>query len=611
MEKQAKKQGIKRFIQAILISMACSTTFQEALDRSKYTEQVDYYLAQIGVLLGEYRFETILYFLLAYVFLGWMEEKTKEKGKKQGIFLPFFFAFCLLMGKSYVQVGSWNLYLGSAVQFVKFVPVLIGMTILLQKTSLLAIDMYEKASCSAWTGKISRWLFGKNCFRKVFCLLLLWWLPVILVSYPGNLCYDVIGQIEQVLGRAPYSAHHPLLHTLLVGGCVKLGGNLFGSYDMGLFIYILLQAVLLASSLAGSLAWLTKQKFAKGTTSHVLLLVILGVYCLSPMYSNMVSTAIKDIPFVSMFLWYMILFAEIWQHRQRLQQPVFMLGFVVVQILVCVLRNNGFYVVFLTGMLVCFWRWKQAQKKERVQIMLYFFFLPVLLSKLLNGALLVGLDAKEGKAAEIFSLPFQQTARYLQLYKQEITNEERIAIENILGDVNVVAASYDPDIADPVKGLYYEQEEVTAKEHLDYFLVWAQGFFKHPCVYIEGFFIHVYGWFSPGVTNAIRYEAQYDIISQDGLFSQANKVLIFLYRFADRFTPLGVLQNVGAYTWGLLLLFAYGQKKNKRVLVLFVPLLVSLLICMASPCFYLHPRYAFPYMFTLPLLVGIVERSRE
>ena len=48
-------------------------------------------------------------------------------------------------------------------------------------------------------------------------------------------------QLEQVFtGR--YSAHHPLLHTLLLGGCVRLGQAL-GSINLGAALYTVLQMI--------------------------------------------------------------------------------------------------------------------------------------------------------------------------------------------------------------------------------------------------------------------------------------------------------------------------------------------------------------------------------
>ena len=76
------------------------------------------------------------------------------------------------------------------------------------------------------------------------------YLPFLLLAFPGNLCWDAIGQIEQVIGDAPYSAHHPLFHTLIMGGLVKAGEALFHSPEIGLFTYMLLQDAALAAALA-------------------------------------------------------------------------------------------------------------------------------------------------------------------------------------------------------------------------------------------------------------------------------------------------------------------------------------------------------------------------
>lgn len=123
--------------------------------------------------------------------------------------------------------------------------------------------------------------------------------------------------------------------------------------------------------------------------------------------------------------------------------------------------------------------------------------------------------------------------------------------------------------------------------------------------YFEAFFLHIYGWFTPAVANSIRYEADAGgLIRQGGLFPNAEKLLIFFYRFAAR-TPLGFLENTGAAVWALFFLTFY-QKRRGQTAALWAgaPLWVSLLICMASPCFFGHPRYAFPILFTQPFLYG-------
>lgn len=600
-------------LQAAIITFALTVKWQSPLRLRYFSGIKEYLVAELKNLLLEYEYSflSILIFIIAYIFLMYVDKEMKCEDKKCGYLQAMFFSFCYFVGTSYHQVGDWSYCFGSITNFIKFVVALVGMAILIQRVIGLLLQYYEKISRSDWQCKISKWLFGEKCFWKLFVVFLLVWFPAILISYPGNLCYDAIGQIDQVLGNATYSSHHPLLSTLIMGGCVKLGYVLLGSYEIGLFSYVIFQAALLSSALAGSLWWLSKKSFVGKKVSHGLLCIILGIYIFSPMYSNMVSTVVKDTVYVAVFIWYMILLAELCLNSQRRNQACFWILFVAVQIMVSLLRNNGFYVIFLTGILLCLLWWKQSDIKQRLQNVCYLFIVPVVASKLLGLLLLISLSAQEGKAAEIFSLPFQQTARYLQLYRQEVTSEEAHAIEQVLGDLDAVAASYNPKLADPVKAFFYSHEEVTTSELIDYFMVWAKDFFKHPGVYFEAFFHHVYGWFSPQVGNTIRYEAEYDVIPRDGLFEKADGIMTFVYRLADCITPLSVLQNVGVYTWAIFVLLSYSMRKNKRASVLLIPLLLSLLICMASPCFFLHPRYAYPYMCTIPFLYGLAERSRE
>lgn len=220
----------------------------------------------------------------------------------------------------------------------------------------------------------------------------------------------------------------------------------------------------------------------------------------------------------------------------------------------------------------------------------------------MNGLAFV-CDAQPGSRGEMLSVPFQQTARYLQLSGAEISGEERAAIQAVLGDVGELAAKYDPSTADPVKACF--RREASAGEIVDYIKVWAKGLIKHPVVYAEGFLVHVYGWFSPETGNSVRYEADHGLLRQGGLFPNAEKILIFFYRFAARFPLTGVLENMGLAVWALFFLAFYQIKHGQwRYVLVGIPLWVSLLVCMASPGFLGHARYGFPILFSIPFLYG-------
>lgn len=62
---------------------------------------------------------------------------------------------------------------------------------------------------------------------------LLCYLPYYLMYYPGWLSNDVVWQIEQILGWAPPSNHHPYFHTLIMKVLFTAGCRLSGTYTGG------------------------------------------------------------------------------------------------------------------------------------------------------------------------------------------------------------------------------------------------------------------------------------------------------------------------------------------------------------------------------------------
>lgn len=590
-------------LQSMLIAFAVQFQFRPLLNREDYKSGMHYFYAQMTNLLGEYSFNGLLIFVVAAVFVCWMRRSGYAKVYSPKP-LPFFFSFCLLVGRSYASAGSWSYCFGNIFRVIGFMMAFAGYAVLFHYLIALFLSFYQKSAASEWRPEWITRLLGEKSFRNVFLLLMIVWLPVILLSYPGNLCYDCLGQIEQGLGLTSYSTHHPLLHTLIISGIIKAGKFFTGSNDTGLFLYILLQAAALAAALAG-----TVSRLAKRQVSYAIRFAVVCVYVFAPMYSNMVSTAIKDIPFMAAVIWYILLLEELVTEGFEDRRPAFWVRLVLVQALAGLLRNNGIYVVVLTGIILTIVYRKRAERKKTLLLLLCMVILPFLVYKTGNEIMVHTLSAEKGSIAEMLSVPFQQTARYLQLYRHELTAEETAAIEGVLADVDTVAANYDPDIADPVKALY--QKDAGFGELAAYFKVWFTCFFKHPAVYIEAFFVHVYGWFDPGVTNAVRYEAISDLFRQRGLFSGADKLLVFVYRFAEYIPFLALLENVGFYTWLLFILAGLAIREKAEKGILLVPLFISLLICMVSPCFYLHPRYAYPIMFTIPFLYGIMNGGKN
>ena len=598
------KKNLQLAVKGFLTAYALTTEFHRPLVAAHYETTLDFLIASVYEFLGEYNLMFLLIWALSMAFYHLFQKKVVAK-KNTSYGLAGFFSACLLLGRSYHETASWAYCFGSIVNGLKTLMAFAGFICLFYVVIAVAYDFIKNTGFVGANSDKTVHFFSKNSFWKVFLILATAYGMVVLISYPGTLCWDTLGQIEQVTKGTGYSTHHPLLHTLIVGGLSQFGFVVFGSYDIGLFIYMLLQVVMLAAALAATIAVLAKRGM-----KACWLWGLLVLYCITPIYTNIVSVAIKDVPYNASVIGYVICFALLMEEPERIKNVKFVLWFIGAQMGAILFRNNGLPLVLFGGVVAFVWLFKKYNWKERIGALVTLFGASIAIAKLITFILMQLTSATEGSKGEMMSIPFQQTARYLQLYRDEISEEERVAIEAVLGPVDKIAEEYDPESSDPVKALH--DKNATTEAWMNYLVAWAKGFFKHPVVYIEAFLAHIYGWFSPNVSNAIRYECIAEAFSQQGLFPGAQKMLIFLYRYTDRVSVLGLLQNIGAYVWGLFFL-AFYQKKEKKTahLVANMPLWISLLVCMASPCFIYHPRYGLPILVALPFLYGMSVTGKD
>ena len=592
------KKRVLLAVKGFLAAYALTTEFHKPLVAAHYETTLDFLIASVYEFLGEYNLMFLLVWALAMAFFHLFENKVEAK-KNTSYGLAAFFSACLLLGRSYYETASAVYCFGSVVNGLKSLMAFVGFACLIYVGMAVIYDFVKNTKFVDEDGKEKTHFFSKRSFLKVFLILTVVYGLVVFISFPGTLCWDTLGQIEQVIKGTGYTTHHPLLHTLIVGGLSQFGYAVLGSYDIGLFLYMLLQVVMLAAAMAATISVLAKRGL-----KACWLWGLLVLYCIAPIYTNIVSVAIKDVPYNAFVVGYVICFALLLEKPERINNVKFLFLFVAVQMGAILFRNNGLPMVLLGGIAAFIWLFKKYNWKERMVSLVALFGASIAVAKLITFILMQLTSATEGSKGEMLSIPFQQTARYLQLYRDEISEEEKMAIETVLGPVDEIARVYDPKISDPVKMLH--DKEATTEAWINYLIAWAKGFFKHPVVYVEAFFTHIYGWFSPNVSNAIRYECWTEDFSQQGLFPEAQKMLIFLYRYTDRVSLLGLMQNIGAYVWGLFFLAFYQRKEKKTALfVANIPLWISLLVCMASPCFIYHPRYGLPILFTIPFLYGM------
>ena len=557
--------------------------------------------------------------ILLVLFYG-CYQRTKISSDKGKTFLSLLFSFFMVFGYSYLKIDSWNLVFGNFQMLLISILSYLGYFFLFQvllsllEKGFFSFSFYEvKGKKNTLFVKFKNQL-EEHPIRTSLFTLIVFWLIYMIAFYPIILSPDPSFQIKMyfnehtkyidwVIPRSEtvnLTTHHPVIHAFLLGGAIELG-RLFGDDNFGLFLYSLLQTLVLAGTLSYTIYYTKKLKIPSGVR-----LLLLAIYALVPMFPLYAMSGVKDTFYTCFMILYTIFLLDIFvffKDRKFSSKQVIVNTLLILFLML--FRNNGIYVVLLSFPFLFFIR---ILDKKRLGII---FGCSLGLYIIITKLMIPSMGISEGSIREILSLPFQQTARYVRDHEENVTKEEREVIDHILG-YDDLAERYIPTKADPVKNEF--KKETTSDDLKDYFQIWFQGLLKHPDTYIEATMNNVYGYFYPNSTRWYVYYKYDDRITQNDLVDYHYNSLSSLrkglssYGVSFPYIPgLGLLSNVGICSWILFFLcYLVTKYKKRELLIVLAPSLASLLICVASPvnCYF---RYAMPYLFGLPFLLVAIQ----
>lgn len=163
------------------------------------------------------------------------------------ILLPFALLYSL-----FIVLGDWEkAEAGSGLQnggrillwmFLSYAALLFLCFIISQKEAILGrIPLLSRIpACRERAGKWYVYLI-------FFLLCLAGCLPYFLMYYPTWLSNDAVWQIEQALGWAPASNHHPWFHTMIIKFFFMAGYRIFGTYTEAMAFYTFWQIIIMSS----------------------------------------------------------------------------------------------------------------------------------------------------------------------------------------------------------------------------------------------------------------------------------------------------------------------------------------------------------------------------
>ncbi len=430
--------------------------------------------------------------------------------------------------------------------------------------------------------------------------LCLWacYVPAFLILCPGTFAYDVPFQLKQFF-TGLYSDHHPLLHTLYLGGFIGLG-KWIGQVNIGAIVYTLTQMLILACCFVRCTQSIEEQcGFRTALTAYL----FFAVY---PLHMLMASTATKDTLFSGMFALSLCLIYQKMRLGVHNRENGRMILAIVFSIL---LRNNAIYAYLVWSILGLI---LLREDNRRVA-------LAVLMSTLLAGGiglgLKSGLNAASGSVVEMLSVPIQQIARVRQMRPEALSEEERNHIDALMP--GEAWNKYDATVSDPVK--FDVDGEAVRADMKGFFHLYFSVLTKCPDICMDAFLDLTHAFLFPYQTYRVSGYYLQTGITEDyyddwwtgekiyslSLFPKAREAAGWRFgaKGAMQWPAVGYLFNMGVLVW-LCLFFSLRRMYLDAKGSAYVSLLPLLLLgtYLLGPC--MTARYVYPFVCILPILAG-------
>ena len=608
---------------AFALSLSLNLITDEALKINETSNGLLKMLIKIERSIHKDTFKTIITFCATFFLL---KENSKENKKQNNYIyikiLAILFSLFTIFGCSYLTTASWKLIFNDWIQFIKATIIGVGYYIFYKVLiSYIFNKVIPKINYKKSENKVFNFIFEKHSFIIPFAIMIICWLPYIIINYPGILMPDSSNQIRQYFGiklddlnftnsvnlideNVTITNHHPVVHTLVLGTCLKVGKELAND-NFGIFIYTAIQTILLASALAYSIHFMKRLK-----ANNSIRILALAIFALLPVFPFYALEITKDVPFTSLFIFYVIELYKIANDFKEKKISIKRLSLTIfISTMVCLLRNNGLYTILLSLPFFAI-----VNKVNRRRILCATLIVFILYESFLKIVLPAFKISNTG-VREMLSVPFQQTARYVKEYGNEITKKEKKIIDKVL-EYDTIAKRYNPERSDAIKNKY--NKDATKEDLIKYFKLWAKQFLKHPNVYIESFLNNYYGYVYLERRN-VEYIVEGIIVEQDprinqsGMFNysynsnfvEQRKNFETLIKVTETLPVLSWFSNIGLNSWMLLAMMAYLlYKKQYKNIVCLLPAYSIALIYFVSPV-NAYFRYALPNMFSIFLMISI------
>lgn len=321
-------------------------------------------------------------------------------------------------------------------------------------------------------------------------IMIICWIPAWLSVFPGAFSYDAYEE-WRLVRDGTLTAHHPLIHVLLVGNLVEIFYHLTGNYNVGVAVYTVLQMIILAFVFARTIFFMKELKI-----SGVFQAIALAFYSLSPVAQLFSICTTKDVYFTASELAFFMIVLRFCIHtKECFSEKKRLLELAALAFLTMILRNNGVYIAGGT-LIILFLLFRRYWKKLLCVCLAVFA-----LYGLYTGPVYDLLQVQPAGIKEMLSVPIQQMARVYRFERESLKQEDLDILYRVIPRESLEA--YTPTVSDPVKnGFDQGAFQDNLKEILGIWLKWGT---EHPLIYVNSFLVNTVDfWYPNAVIDGYR-----------------------------------------------------------------------------------------------------------
>ena len=453
---------------------------------------------------------------------------------------------------------------------------------------------------------------GKGSFFGAFALIFGGFCIPFATYYPAIMAYDVIPQLDQIRVSG-LTTHHPLIHTLMLKGCLRVGELLAflpNADRAGLALYSVLQMAVVAACFACVYCFLCRRGVSRWLGYAFVLCA-----AVFPTHGMLAVSITKDTIYAALT---MVFTAFAWELAVTEESPEkgWFVRYGILTVLLLLFRNNSVYAWILYGLAASFFT---LRRKSFFRKACAFHGAAFLLYLALNTLMVQAVSAtSDTYAREMLSVPAQQIARVVQYHEEELTQEDLDALAAVWGEnlpeyVPAIADRSKKDIASDGETLrIFAGEWVSLGlrypgEYLQAFLLKNKGMWDVADVsYLNDVYTYAKGYLQ--ITYPSDQQPYMEALAPGYVIHQKLQLLQSLYRYFAagdelwRYCPPVALVMQPAFYCYLLLFYCLcciGLKKTGLLLPA-VYLLALAGTVLLGPC--VLTRYLYPMMLSVTVL---------